>query len=84
MRLLLILARRPLREHQIPFTLGHALYMKSIHGGKAKNDKIDSYKIALRILILQSSEQRVTYYEDACILLVAVVNSLLIYRILNP
>jgi transposase len=33
-------------EHQIPFTLGHALYMKAIHGGKTKNDKIDSYKIA--------------------------------------
>lgn len=28
------------------FILGHALYMKAIHGGKAKNDKIDSYKIA--------------------------------------
>ena len=27
-------------------SLGHALYMKAIHGGKAKNDKIDSYKIA--------------------------------------
>jgi transposase len=26
--------------------LGHALYMKAIHGGKAKNDKIDSQKIA--------------------------------------
>jgi transposase len=33
-------------EHQIPFVLGHALYMKAIHGGKTKNDKIDSYKIA--------------------------------------
>lgn len=33
-------------EHQIPFTLGHALYMKAIHGGKTKNDKIDSYKLA--------------------------------------
>jgi transposase len=31
----------------IPFVLGHALYMKAIHGGKAKNDKIDSHKIAL-------------------------------------
>jgi transposase len=31
----------------IPFVLGHALYMKAIHGGKAKNDKIDSYKIAV-------------------------------------
>src|SRR5918994_823533 len=30
----------------IPFILGHALYMKAIHGGKAKNDKIDSQKIA--------------------------------------
>ena len=26
--------------------LGHALYMKAIHGGKAKNDTIDSQKIA--------------------------------------
>ncbi len=30
----------------IPFVLGHALYMKAIHGGKTKNDKIDSQKIA--------------------------------------
>jgi transposase len=29
-----------------PFVLGHALSMKAIHGGKAKNDKIDSQKIA--------------------------------------
>ena len=34
------------REH-IAFVLGHALYMKAIHGGKAKNDKLDSHKIAL-------------------------------------
>jgi transposase len=33
------------QEH-ISFVLGHALYMKAIHGGKAKNDKIDSLKIA--------------------------------------
>lgn len=33
-------------EHNIDFVLGHALYMKAIHGGKTKNDKIDSYKIA--------------------------------------
>ena len=26
--------------------LGHALYMKAIHGGKAKHDTIDSQKIA--------------------------------------
>jgi hypothetical protein len=30
----------------IPFVLGHALYMKAIHGGKAKNNQIDSQKIA--------------------------------------
>jgi len=29
------------------FVLGHALYMKAMHGGKAKNDKIDSQKIAV-------------------------------------
>jgi transposase len=33
-------------KESIPFVLGHALYMKAIHGGKAKNDKIDSQKIA--------------------------------------
>jgi len=33
-------------DHNITFILGHALYMKAIHGGKAKNDKIDSHKIA--------------------------------------
>jgi transposase len=31
----------------IPFVLGHALDLKAIHGGKAKNDKIDSHKIAV-------------------------------------
>jgi transposase len=34
-------------QEGIPFVLGHALYMKAIHGGKAKNDKIDSQKIAV-------------------------------------
>ncbi|MGE4546122.1 MAG: IS110 family transposase [Pedobacter sp.] len=34
-------------EEGIDFVLGHALYMRAIHGGKAKNDKIDSYKIAV-------------------------------------
>ena len=33
-------------EAEIPFVLGHALYMKAIHGGKSKNDKLDSHKIA--------------------------------------
>jgi transposase len=31
----------------IAFVLGHALYMKAIHGGKAKNDKSDAQKIAV-------------------------------------
>jgi transposase len=31
----------------LPFVLGHALYMKAIYGGKAKNDKIDAQKIAV-------------------------------------
>jgi len=26
-------------QENIPFVLGHALYMKAIHGGKAKNDR---------------------------------------------
>ena len=34
------------RREKIPFVLGHALYMKAIHGGKAKNDRIDAGKIA--------------------------------------
>ena len=34
------------RREGIEFVLGHALYMKAIHGGKAKNDKIDALKIA--------------------------------------
>ena len=33
-------------EQNIPFVLGHALYMKAIHGAKAKNDRIDSLKTA--------------------------------------
>jgi transposase len=31
---------------EIEFVLGHALYMRAIHGAKAKNDRIDSLKIA--------------------------------------
>src|SRR3970282_408039 len=31
----------------IAFVLGHALAMKAIHGGKAKNDRIDSHKSAV-------------------------------------
>ncbi len=35
------------QQEQLPFVLGHALYMKAIHGGKAKTDKIDAHKIAV-------------------------------------
>jgi transposase len=34
------------RKEQIPFLVGHALYVKAIHGAKAKNDRIDANKIA--------------------------------------
>lgn len=37
------------QKERVAFVLGHALYMKAIHGGKAKNDKIDAYKIAVLI-----------------------------------
>lgn len=30
----------------IEFVLGHALYMRAIHGAKIKNDRVDSHKIA--------------------------------------
>jgi transposase len=34
-------------ENKIPFVLGHALYLKAIHGGKTKSDPIDSEKLAM-------------------------------------
>ena len=34
-------------DHGLPFVLGHALSMKAMHGGQAKNDKIDAQKIAV-------------------------------------
>jgi transposase len=34
-------------QEGIPCVLGHALSMKAIHGGKAKNEKIDAHKIAV-------------------------------------
>ena len=33
-------------EQKIPFVLGHALYLKAIHGGKTKTDTIDAQKLA--------------------------------------
>ena len=46
-------------QENIPFVLGHALYMKAIHGGKAKNDKIDAHKIAV---LLRGGMQRHQYH----------------------
>jgi transposase len=34
------------QHEQIAFVLGHALYLKAIHGGKAKTDRIDAEKLA--------------------------------------
>ncbi len=34
------------QQEGITFVLGHALAMKAIHGGKAKNDKLDSFTLA--------------------------------------
>lgn len=34
------------QEAGIPFYLGHPLYMKAVHGGKKKNDRLDSRVIA--------------------------------------
>jgi len=34
------------KDEGIPFYLGHAYYMKTIHGGKTKTDRLDSRKIA--------------------------------------
>jgi hypothetical protein len=33
-------------QQGLPLVLGHALYMKAIHGGKAKHDQIESQKMA--------------------------------------
>lgn len=49
-------------ENKIPFVLGHALYMKAIHGAKTKNDKIDSHKIAM---LLQAGMITMAYVYPA-------------------
>ena len=36
-------------DEGIHFLLGHALYMSAIHGGKSKNDRLDSEKIAMLV-----------------------------------
>ncbi len=35
-------------ERNLSFLLGHALYLKTIHGGKTKSDRIDSDKLVSR------------------------------------
>ncbi len=35
------------QERKLAFLLGHALYLKAIHGGKTKSDRIDSEKLAM-------------------------------------
>jgi transposase len=34
------------QAYHVPFILGHALFMKALHGGKSKNEDIDAEKIA--------------------------------------
>jgi hypothetical protein len=50
--------RRRLQRLDPHQALGHALYMKAIHGGKAKNDKIDSHKIAVLVRRNHAQEGR--------------------------
>jgi len=39
-------------REKIPFILGHALYMKAIHGGKAKSPTILAHKIARAVFFI--------------------------------
>jgi len=77
----------------IAFVLGHALAMKAIHGGKAKNDKIDSHKIAVLLRGACSRKptstrrpcgRRGTCSVGACISSASVANSWPIFRTLGP
>ena len=45
----------------IPFVLGHALYMKAIHGGKSKNDRIDAAKTGVGELPLRTCGGRLAW-----------------------
>ena len=75
-------------DARIEFVLGHALYLKHIHGGKNKNDRIDSEKLAhlLRANLIPPSyvypsqhrplrallRQRIGYVQDRASLLAMV------------
>jgi transposase len=53
-------------QQGIEFVLGHALYMKAIHGGKAKNDRIDSQKIAVLLrggILLSVPNVRIQFFD---------------------
>src|SRR5262249_9126448 len=47
---------------QIAFVLGHALYLRAIHGGKSKNDQLDAGKIAR---LLRGGNMPVAYVYPA-------------------
>jgi hypothetical protein len=49
-------------RERIAFVLGHALYRKAIHGGKSKNDRIDSEKIAT---LLRGGNLPQAYFDSA-------------------
>ena len=53
------------QKEGIAFVLGHALYMKAIHGGKAKNDKVDAHKIAVLVRGGMFPQAYVYPYRDA-------------------
>ncbi|WP_156826622.1 hypothetical protein [Marinobacterium rhizophilum] len=52
------------QQLNLPFVLGHALYMRAIHGGKAKYAKIDSLKIAK--LLKRGMAQQAQSQGDRC------------------
>src|SRR5262245_774368 len=49
----------------LPFVLAHALYVKAIHGGKNKNDRIDSEKLSH--LLRSTSFRRLTFTPLSCV-----------------
>ena len=53
-------------ERGIDFALGHAYYMKSIHGGKTKSDKIDSEKIANMLRERSLQKYNISEVQRSC------------------
>ena len=47
----------------VTFVLGHALYRCAIHGGKVKNDRIDSEKIAQLLLKRDAAAEAYAYHQ---------------------